>query len=234
MQCARTRQAALSKKKICNRKSAHSSTAQKMKPSSTLAFISLITVPVVAINNGLLLTPPMGFANWNVFGCNYDDATFRSIADAFVSTGLAAAGYRYMLVQECITPAGARDAQGRMVVDAAKFPHGFKDLCDYFHAKGLLCGIYTDVAHLTCANYEGSGPGPSNPAGHWAIDALTFASWGVDMIEADFCNTEGTNLTALQLYQGARDAIAAATAGQFLPIAPRSVLCDLECRDGIT
>ncbi len=154
----------------------------------------------------------MGFANWNVFGCNYDDSTFRSMADAFVSSGLASAGYKYMLVQECITPAGARDADGRMVVDAVKFPLGFKSLCDYFHSKGLLCGIYTDVAHLTCANYEGSGPGPANPAGHWAIDALTFASWGVDLIEADFCNTEGTNMSALELYTGARDAIAAATA----------------------
>ena len=117
-----------------------------------------------------------------------------------------------MLVQECITPAGSRDAEGRMVVDPIKFPFGFKSLCDYFHSKGLLCGIYTDVAHLTCANFEGSGPGPSNPAGHWPLDALTFASWGVDMIEADFCNTGGLNLTALQLYEGARDAIAAATA----------------------
>lgn len=129
-----------------------------------------------------------------------------------VSTGLAAKGYEYMLVQECITPAGARDAEGRMIVDAAKFPTGFKDLCDYFHSKGLLCGIYTDIAHLTCAGYEGSGPSSTNLAGHWPIDALTFASWGVDMIEADFCNTGGVNLTALEFYSGARDAIAAATA----------------------
>ena len=34
----------------------------------------------------------------------------------------------------------------------------------------------------------------------------------MDLIEADFCNTEGTNMSALQLYEGARDAIAAATA----------------------
>ena len=154
----------------------------------------------------------LAVANWNNFGCNYDETTFTEVADAFVALGLADAGYKYMLVQECITPAGARDAQGRMIVDAVKFPHGFKWLCDYFHGKGLLCGIYTDVAHLTCANYEGSGPGPANPAGHWAVDALTFASWGVDMIEADFCNTGGLNMTALQLYAGARDAIAAATA----------------------
>lgn len=49
-----------------------------------------------AWNNGAALTPPMGFANWNLFGCNYDDTTFRQMADAFVSTGLAALGYQYM------------------------------------------------------------------------------------------------------------------------------------------
>ena len=44
-----------------------------------------------------------------MFGCNYDDALFREIADAFVSLGLRDAGYTYMLVQECIVKAGARD-----------------------------------------------------------------------------------------------------------------------------
>ena len=110
--------------------------------------------------NGAALTPPMGFANWNLFGCNYDDAFFRQIADAFVTTGLRDAGYEYMLVQECIVPKGARDPVTHVVIpDAAKFPHGLADLAAYFHSKGLKAGIYTDVAHLTCADYEGSGPG---------------------------------------------------------------------------
>jgi hypothetical protein len=116
-----------------------------------------------------------------------------------------------MLVQECIVPAGARDpATGVLQPDPVKFPHGLKDLFDYFHKNGQKAGIYTDVAHLTCAGYEGSGPGPTNPDGHWYLDALTFAQWGVDIIEADFCNTNGVNLTAYELYKGAKDAIAAA------------------------
>ena len=44
----------------------------------------------------------MGYANWNNLGCNYTDATFRAIADAFVSTGLAAAGYK--VSDPCTTP----------------------------------------------------------------------------------------------------------------------------------
>lgn len=156
----------------------------------------------LAWNNGVALTPPMGkylststpvsylhpqhagFANWNLFGCDYNDTTFRQITDAFVSTGLAAAGYQYMLVQECIVPAGARDPVTHVLQpDVEKFPYGLANLTAYIHEKGLLAGIYTDVAWRTCANYEGSGPGPSDPVGHWPLDALTFAQWGFDMIE---------------------------------------------------
>lgn len=123
------------------------------------------------------------------------------------------------LVQECIVPAGGRDpTTGVLQPDPVKFPHGLADLASYFHSKGLKAGIYTDVAHLTCAGYEGSGPGPTNPTGHWALDALTFAQWGFDLIEADFCNTQGTNMTAYALYKAAHDAIAAATAATGRPI----------------
>jgi hypothetical protein len=186
--------------------------------TTTLALGALLLAgTATAWRNGAALSPPMGFANWNIFGCNYDDAFFREMADAFVSTGLRDAGYEYMLVQECIVPKGARDPVTHVVIpDAVKFPKGLADLADYFHSKGLKAGIYTDVAHLTCADYEGSGPGGDHgPApGYWPIDALTYAQWGFDMIEADFCNVGGPNATytALELYTMARDAIAAATA----------------------
>ena len=181
---------------------------------SLLAIGSLL-LSASAWDNGAALTPPMGFANWNVFGCNYTDALFREMADAFVSTGLAAKGYEYMLVQECIVPKGARDpATGVVQPNTAMFPHGLADLAAYFHSKGLKAGIYTDVKSLTCADFEGSGPGPGTPS-HWALDALTYAQWGYDLIEADFCNPSGrsgANGSAYELYKEARDAIAAATA----------------------
>jgi alpha-galactosidase len=161
---------------------------------SSISLALFAALPAAAWRNGAALTPPMGFANWNLFGCDYDDAFFREIADAFVSTGLRDKGYAYMLVQECIVPKGSRDPVTHVVIpNATKFPHGLADLADYFHSKGLLAGIYTDVAWLTCADYEGSGPGGDHPAapGYWPLDALTYAQWGFDMIEADFCNTGG-------------------------------------------
>jgi alpha-galactosidase len=121
-----------------------------------------------ALDNGLALAPPMGFANWNGFGCNYNDTTFRQQADYLNSSGLAALGYRTMIIQECITLAGHRAPDGTPQPDPKKFPHGIKGLCDYIHTKGLLCGIYTDVGPKTCAGWEGS-------FNHDEIDAKTYA-----------------------------------------------------------
>jgi len=166
---------------------------------------------IQAWNNGII-HPPMGYANWNLLGCDYNDTTIRQIADALVSTGLRDVGYEYVLIQECITPAGHRDSNGVMIPDPAKFPYGMANLADYIHSKGLKAGIYTDVAYRTCANYEGSGPGPNGYPSHWEIDALTFANWGFDMIEADFCNTNGVNLTPQELYMEAHNAIGNAMA----------------------
>ena len=98
------------------------------------------------------------------------DTTFRQQADYLNSSGMAAAGYRTMIIQECITLAGHRDANGVPQPDPKKFPYGIKGLCDYIHSKGLLCGIYTDVGPKTCAGWEGS-------FNHDEIDAKTYAEW---------------------------------------------------------
>jgi len=59
-----------------------------------------------------------------------------------------------------------------------------KTLADYIHSRGLKAGIYTDVGPFTCFSkpkYRGS-------YNHEDQDAETFASWGIDLIEVDFCN----------------------------------------------
>ena len=113
-----------------------------------------------------------GWANWNYFGCEYNATTIRDTADALVSLGLRDAGYDTIIIQECITPAGHRDAHGVPLPDRAKFPNGIDGLVAYIHSKGLKAGIYTDVGPETCAGYEGS-------YGHETIDAQTYAKWHV-------------------------------------------------------
>lgn len=127
-------------------------------------------------------TPPMGWASWNHYFCDYDEQTIRDQADALVATGMRDLGYKYLIIQECIAP--GRDAAGNLIVDARRFPHGMKALADYIHSRGLKPGIYTDVGPYTCF----SNPRYQGSYNHEAQDAATFAAWGIDLVEVDFCN----------------------------------------------
>lgn len=147
-------------------------------------FIWIVPFPPLGCHAQLMLapTPPMGWANWNHYFCDYDAHTIQEQADALVSSGMRDLGYKYVIIQECIAP--QRDASGNLVVDAHRFPQGIKALVDYIHERGLKAGIYTDVGSYTCyphPRYQGS-------FGHEEQDANMFASWGVDLVEMDYCN----------------------------------------------
>ncbi|MGH9457849.1 MAG: glycoside hydrolase family 27 protein [Thermoanaerobaculia bacterium] len=149
--------------------------------------------------DGLATTPPMGWNSWNHFGCNVDEAVVRAAADAMVASGMKAAGYEYVVIDDCWQ--GTRDEMGFIRPDPDRFPSGMKALADYVHAKGLRLGIYSDAGAKTCAGRPGS-------RGHEYQDAKTFASWGVDYLKYDWCNTEGLN--AKGAYTTMRDALRAA------------------------
>ena len=46
-------------------------------------------------------TPPMGWNSWNKFGCDVSEALIRETADAVVSSGMKAAGYQYVVIDDC-------------------------------------------------------------------------------------------------------------------------------------
>jgi len=118
----------------------------------------------------------MGWNSWNHFGSRIDDQIVRAQADAMVSSGMKAAGYTYIIIDD--TWAGTRDAQG-FIHPNAKFPD-MKALADYVHSKGLKLGIYSSPAAKTCAGYTGS-------LGHEDQDAQTYANWGIDYLKYDWC-----------------------------------------------
>jgi alpha-galactosidase len=127
-------------------------------------------------DNGLARTPPMGWNSWNKFHNRVDDQVVREMADAMVSSGMKAAGYVYINIDD--TWEGERDAQGNIQANK-KFPD-MKALADYVHSKGLKLGIYSSPGPDTCAGYEGS-------YGHEQQDARTWASWGIDYLKYDWC-----------------------------------------------
>ncbi len=106
------------------------------------------------------------------------------------------AGYLYVNVDDCWH--GERDARGFIREDAKRFPSGMKALADYVHSKGLKLGVYSDAGWKTCGGRPGS-------RGREFQDASVYASWGVDYLKYDWCNTEG--LKAEGAYLTMRDAL---------------------------
>ncbi|WP_406252075.1 NPCBM/NEW2 domain-containing protein [Streptomyces atratus] len=153
--------------------------------------------------NGLALTPPMGFNNWNSTHCRteFDESMVKGIADIFVEKGLKDAGYRYVNLDDCWAKP-QRNAEGKLEADPQRFPNGIKEVADYVHSKGLKIGIYTSAGTKTCASVGFPGA-----LGHEYSDAQQFADWGIDYLKYDNCNNQGVD--AKQRYTTMRDALAA-------------------------
>ncbi|KAI4347394.1 hypothetical protein L6164_008210 [Bauhinia variegata] len=154
--------------------------------SAAGAAISREQVRRYMLENGLGQTPAMGWNSWNRFQCDINETLIRETADAMVSTGLAALGYRYINLDDCWAELN-RDSKGRLVAKKSTFPSGMRALARYIHSKGLKFGIYSDAGIQTCSKRM---PGS---LGHEDIDAKTFASWGVDYLKYDNCENTGTS-----------------------------------------
>eukprot|EP00618_Florenciella_parvula_P009349 CAMPEP_0119535264 /NCGR_PEP_ID=MMETSP1344-20130328/48332_1 /TAXON_ID=236787 /ORGANISM="Florenciella parvula, Strain CCMP2471" /LENGTH=84 /DNA_ID=CAMNT_0007576809 /DNA_START=32 /DNA_END=286 /DNA_ORIENTATION=+ len=59
-------------------------------------FMADVFLPASALDNGLGLTPPMGFNTWNVYGCDVDETKIISTMDSIVALGLRDVGYEYV------------------------------------------------------------------------------------------------------------------------------------------
>jgi alpha-galactosidase len=166
---------------------------------ATVTVATAGATPAVALPDGLAMTPPMGFNNWNATGCAIDETLIKATADFFVTSGLREAGYEYVNIDDCWAEQERDPATGRYVAHHERFPSGIKALADYVHARDLKLGIYTSAGTLTCAR---TMPGSLD---HEELDAQTFADWGVDYLKYDNCNNEGR--PALERYTKMRDAL---------------------------
>jgi hypothetical protein len=159
-------------------------------------------------------SPPMGWASWNAFAAKVDAKTIEAQADALVSSGLAAAGYDHVNIDEGWWQ-GTRDADGNITVDETEWPGGMKAVADYIHSKGLKAGIYTDAGKDGCGYYYPTGrvaaPG-SGSEGHYDQDFLQFSQWGFDFVKVDWCGGAAENIDPAAAYQAISSSVAKATA----------------------
>jgi alpha-galactosidase len=150
--------------------------------------------------DGLAQTPPMGWNSWNTFQGNINEQMIREMADKLAESGMQEAGYVYVVLDDCWS-AMERDADSNLVAHPDKFPSGMKALGDYLHSKGFKFGIYNCAGTKTCAGFPGGN-------GHEEQDARMYASWGVDYLKYDWCNTDG--LDPKVQYTKMRDSLHAA------------------------
>ena len=114
-----------------------------------------------------------------------------------VSSGLAAAGYQYINLDDGW--ASHRGPDSVVIPDISLFPNGMKPVVDYIHSKGLKFGIYTARGSLTCMGKPGSDS-------YELLDAKTYAAWGVDYLKEDSCGGT-THGSVFDQYARMRDAL---------------------------
>jgi len=119
-----------------------------------LAAVAVTSLPTAAHaqDNGVGLTPPLGWSSWSAIRHGPTAATIEAQADAMKNSGLAAAGFQYVNLDDfyyiCPGSQGPDvDAYGRWVTDPVKFPpsgatDGIRVVADYVHRDGLKFGLY--------------------------------------------------------------------------------------------
>ncbi|XP_066490442.1 alpha-N-acetylgalactosaminidase [Tiliqua scincoides] len=160
-----------------------------MRLATPIFFLALSSFSL-ALENGLMRIPPMGWLSWERFRCNVDCKTdphnciseklFMEMADHLARDGWRELGYVYVNIDDCWM-AKERDKTGQLIPDPERFPGGIKALADYVHSRGLKLGIYADLGTHTCGGY------PGTTLDQIEQDASTIAQWGVDMLKLDGC-----------------------------------------------
>jgi alpha-galactosidase len=132
-------------------------------------------------NPTLATTPPMGWNSWNWFGKKeVNEQNMKECMDAIVKEGLLGAGYNYFIID-----GGWRDkklgANGELLANTDKFPHGMKAMADYAHSKGLKFGL-----HIVPGTHDCGGD-PVGGFGHEEVHVRQLTDWGIDFVKLDLC-----------------------------------------------
>lgn len=118
---------------------------------SFLWLFLLSNVPLTTgLNNGLGLTPPMGWMSWVRYACEtnctlfpkgcINEDLYMEMADALADLGFKDVGYEYVNIDDCWSEMKRDPNTNKLVPDRKRFPSGIASLADYIHQKGLKFG----------------------------------------------------------------------------------------------
>lgn len=166
-----------------------------MQVAVLLLLVAALCSATLALDNGEMRVPPMGWLAWERFRCDLDcehdpkncisENLFIDMADRLAEDGWRELGYVYVNIDDCWSSM-KRDEKGRLQADPKRFPRGIKELARYMHARGLKLGLYGDMGTHTCGGY------PGTTLDNIDLDAQTFADWEVDMFKFDGCYSNAT------------------------------------------
>ena len=152
-------------------------------------------------------TPTMGWSSWNTFALNINEDLIKQQADAMHNSGLQAAGYQFVNIDDGYWD--GRGADGHLRLNEKLFPSGMRSLVDYIHRLGLKAGIYSDAGDNTCGsgNRQAWGLGVGL-AGYEEQDSrLYFDDWDFDFIKVDYCGGAHMRLDEREQYTKIANAI---------------------------
>ncbi|XP_012668942.1 alpha-galactosidase A [Otolemur garnettii] len=144
-----------------------SSRSQSLGYALALRFLALVlwgNPRARALDNGLAMTPTMGWLHWERFMCNVDcreepyscisEQLFMQMADLMVSDGWKDVGYEYLCIDDCWM-APKRDLEGKLQADPERFPGGIRRLASYNSLGGkrnLVLNICVHVFPFSAGN----------------------------------------------------------------------------------
>ncbi|ANH83888.1 alpha-galactosidase [Niabella ginsenosidivorans] len=140
-------------------------------------------------------TPMMGWSSWNQFHVGISEKIIKAQADALVASGMKAAGYRFINIDDGFF--GGRDKDGNLLFNSKRFPAGMAAIARYIHSKGLSAGIYSDAGINTCGSYwdHDSISIGMGLYGHEKADLhRLLKEWGFDFIKVDWCGGDWLGL----------------------------------------
>ena len=166
---------------------------------------------VHSLNNGVGLTPPMGYSSWNDCASEVTEERIKNITTHLISTGLAAKGFVHVNVDEGWL-LSRNKTTGELIEDRAKFPSGMKALGSWIHnqnvpGKGKIMkyGLYTCRGTCQCSTQQyQEKPGGQ---GYESQDSAWLADAGADYLKVDSCCGSQDHQTAFNDYSKWRDGL---------------------------